>query len=148
MKFWDSSAIVPLLAEEPTTSWITDLYREDPLMIVWWGAEIECVSALARLERQHAILPDSFTDALKRLRLLKVAWQEVQPVEAIRETAIRLLRVHSLRAADALQLAAAVLASEYRPSSVDFVCLDERLALAAQREGFGLAATGGSPKSM
>lgn len=138
MKFWDSSAIVPLVVEEPVTSAVVGLYRDDPLMLVWWGAETECVSALARLERQRAISPDSLTQALERLRALKSTWQEIQPVELLKETAIRLLRVHNLRAGDSLQLAAAILASEHRPSSIGFVCLDERLTLAAQREGFNV----------
>jgi hypothetical protein len=57
-------------------------------------------------------------------------------VDAVLEMARRLLRVHPLRAADSLQLAAAVLASEGRPSTLEFVCLDDRLGIAAQREGF------------
>ena len=142
MKYWDSSAIVPLLAEEPVTASVVGFYREDPLLFTWWGTEVECVSALARLERQGAISPISLTDALKRLRALESAWQEVQPVEALKETALRLLRVHNLRAADSLQLAAAVLASERRPSSLPFVCLDERLAAAAEREGFTVLVPG------
>lgn len=138
MKFWDSSALVPLVVEEPVTSAVVGLYRDDPLMLVWWGAETECVSALARLERQRAIAPDSLMQALERLRALKSTWQEIQPVELLKETAIRLLRMHNLRAGDALQLAAAIVASEHRPSSVGFVCLDERLTIAAQREGFNV----------
>lgn len=138
MKFWDSSAIVPLVVEEPVTSAVVGLYRDDPLMLVWWGAETECVSALARLERRRALSPDSLTQALERLRALKSTWQEIQPVEVLKETAIRLLRVHNLRAGDSLQLAAAILASEHRPSSIGFVCLDERLTIAAQREGFNV----------
>jgi uncharacterized protein len=138
VKFWDSSAIVPLLAEEPTTSVVTAIYRDDPVLLVWWGSELECVSALARLERQRAISPVSLTEALQRLRALKSTWQEVQPIELLKETAIRLLRMHNLRAGDSLQLAGAILASEHRPSTLGFVCLDERLTIAAQREGFNV----------
>lgn len=139
MKFWDSSAIVPLLIEEAATSAMMDLYREDPLLIVWWGTELECVSALARLERQQGLSPATLTEALQRLQELKSTWQEIQPIDLVRETAIRLLRVHNLRAADSLQLAGAILASEHRPAFLDFVCLDERLLIAAQREGFTIA---------
>lgn len=121
---------------------VVGLYREDPLMFAWWGTEVECVSALARLERQGAIPPVSLAEALKRLQALKSSWQEVQPVEAIKEAATRLLRVHDLRAADSLQLAAAILASEHRPSSLNFVSLDERLTAAAQREGFNVIVPG------
>lgn len=142
MKFWDSSAIVPLLVEDPATSSVLAVYKEDPLVFVWWGTEVECVSALARLERQGSMSPISVTAALQRLRALESRWQEVQPVEDLKETAKRLLRVHNLRAADSLQLAAAIVASEHRPSSVDFVCLDERLTATAQREGFNVVMPG------
>lgn len=138
MRFWDSSAIVPLLAEEASTSSVLGLYRDDPLLFAWWGTDVECVSAMARLERQGAMSSSGIADALARLRALKSSWQEVQPGEAVRETAIRLLRVHDLRAADSLQLAAAIIASEHRPPSLGFVCLDERLINAARREGFAV----------
>lgn len=105
-------------------------------MCVWWGTEIECVSAVARLEREDALADKAMIAALERLDLLVEAWNEVQPVAAVRGTARRLLRVHQLRAADALQLAAAVVAAEGVPASLDLVTLDERLAAAARREGF------------
>jgi hypothetical protein len=109
---------------------------EDPAMFVWWGSEVECVSALARLEREDALAETAMIAALQRLGSLAEAWNEVQPVAAVRVTARRLLRVHPLRAANALQLAAAVVAAEGIPASLDLVTLDERLAAAARREGF------------
>ena len=105
-------------------------------MCVWWGTEIECVSAVARLEREGALADAAMIAALGRLDSLAEAWNEVQPVAAVRRTARRLLRVHPLRAADALQLAAAVVAAEGVPASLDLVTLDEPLAAAARREGF------------
>lgn len=71
-----------------------------------------------------------------RLDRFAATWQEVQPTEPLRDNARRLLRVHDLRAADALQLAAGVAAAEGRPATLAFVCLDDRLAGAAEREGF------------
>ncbi|MGH8521845.1 MAG: type II toxin-antitoxin system VapC family toxin [Gammaproteobacteria bacterium] len=138
MKFWDSSAMVPLLVQEPMTPSLLRLLREDSVMHVWWGSEVECVSALARLEREAALASESMTQAMMRLRALRASWQEIQPAEMLKEIAFRLLRVHKLRAADSLQLAAALVACESRPSSLEFVCLDERLSLAAQREGFNV----------
>ena len=136
MKHWDSSALVPLLLEEPATASITALFRSDPVQIVWWGSPVECTSALARLEREGSLSPATVTEALARLKELSIAWHEVQPGEDVRETANRFLRVHPLRAADALQLASAFVAAEGRPASLEFVTLDERLGLAASREGF------------
>lgn len=138
MRFWDSSAILPLLVREPSTDAMFGLVDADPVMAVWWGSAIECVSALARLERDGQLSPEGIRRAMKRMDTLKDSWHEVAPAEALRDMAIRLLRVHPLRAADAMQLAAAVMICEQRPSTVDFVCLDQRLAAAASREGFNL----------
>ena len=97
---------------------------------------MECVSALARLEREGSLTPASMTRALQRLDGLANAWREVQPVTAVRQMAIRLLRVHPLQTADALQLGAAIVAAEDHPATMPIVTLDERLAQAAEREGF------------
>ena len=108
-------------------------------MLVWWGSEVECVSALARREREGAIAARAVETALRRLRQFAEGWHEIDPNDAIRETAERFLRVHPLRAADALQLAAAFAAAERRPSSLEIVTLDDRLADVARREGFMVA---------
>lgn len=105
-------------------------------MLVWWGTEVECVSALARLERQGDLTDMATVAAIERLDTLAAGWHEVQPVDNVRRAAKRLLRVHGLRAPDALQLAAAIIGSEGNPSSLKIVSLDERLSVAAQREGF------------
>jgi len=136
VKFWDSSALVPLLVEEETTAALRDLYLGEQGAIAWWGAPVECASAVARVEREGRLSPEEATEALGRLDALASHWNRIEPVDAVLETARRLLRVHPIRAADSLQLAAAYLASEGRPSTLEIVCLDERLATAAQREGF------------
>jgi predicted nucleic acid-binding protein len=136
VKFWDASAIVPLLVAEAATRRLQALAAEDPEMLVWWGSEIECVSALARLERDAALNAQAMTLSLQRLRQLAAAWHEIDPSDAIREAATRFLRVHPLRAADALQLAAAFLAAERRPASLTILTLDDRLGAAARKEGF------------
>ena len=135
MKFWDSSAVVPLLADEEATAALLARLREDPQLAVWWRTPVECASALARLEREGAPA-DRVTEAFKRLDDLARAWTEVEPHDEIRDIARRLLRVHPLRAADALQLAAAYVAAERRPATLEFVTLDDRLRLAAMKEGF------------
>lgn len=140
MKFWDSSAIIPLTVTEASTDAVRAIAEGDPVMCVWWATEVECVSALARLEREKALTEAAATVALERLDLLAESWNEVQPVAAVRGAARRLLRVHTLRAADALQLGAAVVAAEGQPASLEIVTLDERLAAAARREGFAAGA--------
>jgi len=99
---------------------------------------VECASALARLERGALLDVKGAASAFDRLKQLANGWHEIEPSETVRENALRFLRVHPLRAADALQLAAAFLAAERRPSTLEVVTLDERLADAARKEGFEL----------
>jgi hypothetical protein len=142
MKFWDSSAVVPLLVDESSSAAVMREFERDPEVVAWWATEAECVSALARLEREGSLTASSMGQGLRRLDGLARAWREVQPVTAVRTTAIRLLRVHPLRTADALQLGAAIVASEDHPATLHLVTLDERLAQAAEREGFAVVNPG------
>ncbi len=145
MRFWDSSAVVPLLVAESSSAAMLREYEIDPEVVAWWATEAECVSALARLEREDSLTPQAMSEGLRRLDGLVRAWREVQPVTAVRTTAIRLLRVHPLRTADALQLGAAIVAAEDHPATLPLVTLDERLALAAEREGFAIVCTDQAP---
>jgi len=136
MRYWDTSALLPLLVQEKSTEDVTEWLRKDSSIITWWASEVECWSALARLEReapeQKAVLKNAFS----RLKIWRTSWHIVQPTGLVKESASRLLRVHSLRTADALQLAAASIASQNKPDSFQFVSLDHRLSIAAEREGF------------
>jgi len=136
VKFWDTSALFPLFVHQPSTQAVGTEFAADPDVVVWWATGVECMSALARLEREHVLVGEDMTIAIGRLDRLGASWREIQPADTMRRTASRLLRTHSLRAADAFQLAAARAASEERPDTLPFVTLEERLALAAQREGF------------
>lgn len=138
MRFWDASAIVPLLMAEPATRSLQTLATEDSAIVVWWATEVECASAIARLERDGALDQPAALEAFDRLKQLAAGWHEVDPSDGVREAAVRFLRVHPLRGADALQLAAAFAAAEGRPSSLEVITLDGRLAAAARKEGFAL----------
>jgi len=116
MRFWDSSAIVPLIVDEPGSPAVLVEYRRDPEQAVWWATDVECVSALARLEREGSLDAAAVHEALERLAWLAGAWLEMQPVERSRRIAARLLRVHPLRAADAFQLSAALILAEDEPA--------------------------------
>lgn len=135
MKYWDASAILPLLLDEATTPGVQAVYEEDSDLTVWCLTLVEAASALARRSRQ-SFEADALEIARVELERLAESWTEVGSVEPVRSRALRLLNTHPLRAADALQLGAALVASEERPESFSFVCLDDRLGDAARREGF------------
>ena len=136
MRFWDSSALVPLVVEEPSSGALEALVGTDPEIAAWWATAVECASAIGRRARMLAADEGRSTRAYQQLAELAGGWTEVPPTERLRDVAIRLVRVHDLRAGDALQLAAALIAAENRPDTLELVTLDERLADAARREGF------------
>ncbi len=138
MKFWDASAIIPLLADEPAREQLLALLEADHEMLAWWGTPVEITSALARREREQLLTANEVEAALESARALAESWHEIVPSATVRRTAERLLRVHALRAADSLQLAAALIAANHDPATLEIVCLDARLATAARREGFNV----------
>lgn len=138
MRFWDSSAVVPLLALEEQSLWAQRLLRDDPVGIVWALAPVEVRSALVRRHREGSLSESALATARNRARHFFTAVAQVVALEQVVERGLRVLDLHSLRAADALQLAAALVASHERPQDLPFVTLDERLGEAAEREGFPL----------
>jgi predicted nucleic acid-binding protein len=135
VKFWDSSAILPLLIDERTSARVATVYEDDERQIVWCLTEVEAISALARRERQGGDASD-VERARITLRILSERWEEVTSLQSVRSRAIRLLGTHGLRAADALQLAAALVFCDEQTESLPFVCLDDRLSEAARKERF------------
>ena len=138
MRYWDSSALVVLLVAEAESARRFELLQEDPSVVTWWGSQIECASALNRLYRDRALDARQLDQSLGQLRLLAATWLEIRPMQRVRNRAIRLLRVHRLRGADAVQLAAALTASREDPPTLDMVCSDSRLSEAARQEGFAV----------
>ena len=136
MRFWDSSALLPLLIEEATGDQVRGWLGDDHGILAWWATRVEISSAIARREREGLLSVVEANAATAALQQLAGAWEEVAPSEIVRSTAQRLLRNHPLRAADSLQLAAAWIASGQEPASLEIVCLEERLNAAARREGF------------
>lgn len=137
MRFWDASALVPLLLREPRTDHVATLLESDPEIATWWGSPVECASAAARLRRAGALDFAGETRVLSGIDLLRSSCHEIQAGEELQRIALRVLRVHALRAADALQLAAAIAWAGSPPfEGAELVTLDERLAEAAVLEGF------------
>ncbi len=136
MIFWDTSAVIPLIIDEPNTEPLRAVWERDSGMVVWWGTSVECASALARVGRDGIISDRQVDVARGLLRTLASSWTEVLPTDGVREHAGRLLLRHALRAADALQIGAAMIWADDRPRGHRFCTLDARLAEAARLEGF------------
>jgi uncharacterized protein len=138
VRFWDTSAIMSLIAREPLSGDVLKLLREDGGIVVWWTTRVECVSAISRRAREGLLGPEGETLARVLLGDLSGGWTEVQPSARLRALAEQVLAAHPLRAADALQLASARIWCGDEPRGRPFVCLDERLRTAASRAGFAV----------
>jgi predicted nucleic acid-binding protein len=136
MRFWDSSAIVPLIVAQASSPRVEAWMGCDTKIAMWTLTPVEVTSALQRLFREGALGEDVIDEAERRVVELVRACHIVVDVENVKAQARRLLRLHPLRAADALQLAAAVEWSGGRPAGRMLHTLDGRLASAARREGF------------
>lgn len=136
MRFWDSSAVVPLLVDQEPSSRVAGWVAEDDRMVVWTLTPVEVVSALRRLVRERILAEEVTRLAEVRMDELVRACHVIIDVDPVKSLATRLLRLHPLRALDALQLGAALHWAEGHPQGRTLHTLDSRLALAAQREGF------------
>ncbi len=137
--FWDSSALVPILVPEARSSGLTSLLVGDKEPAMWWATPLEVQSALYRRHRGSPLPSPAMRQATERLRAFVEHADSVAPTDELRHRAGRLVAVHPLRAADALQLAAALVWCEDQPQTETFVSLDERLRAAAMKEGFTVA---------
>jgi len=134
MRFWDASALVPLVVDQPESTRVKVLLQKDRVLVVWWGSVVECWSTFARLRRDGVFSVDDEDAARGLLHTLQESWIEILPSEDVRAHAGRLLRLHAVRSADALQLAAALVWAGDPPSG-EFVAFDQRLQEAARMEG-------------
>jgi hypothetical protein len=135
VRYWDTSALLPLLVEERRSDELRRLHDQDPAVVTWGWTRVEVAGAIERLSREGKLSRSRRRESIDRFMALAASWDEVVDLLAVRARATALLARHPLRAADAAQLGAALLVADGDPSTLSFVCLDERLAEAADREG-------------
>ena len=136
MRFWDASALVPLFIKEASTPEVESWRAADPGITTWMMTRVEVVSAIARRKREWPELMALWNRAIRDVHEVTLRWTEIWDAAATRHHAERIIMKHPLRAADALQLGAALVAADGDPQSLELVTLDRRLAAAARQEGF------------
>jgi predicted nucleic acid-binding protein len=139
--FWDCSALIPLCVQERTSNKVKTLAKQFA-PVVWWGTTVEIHSAIARLHRSGELNGAGRQAALSRLSVLSRGWREVLPSDKLRLQAGVLLDTYSLRSADSLQLASAMIWCQQRPARQRFVSSDLNLCQAAAQAGFVIVSPG------
>jgi predicted nucleic acid-binding protein len=135
LAFWDASALVPLCVGQATTPRAIALYKSYEA-VIWWATPVEIASALARLVRMQQLDSGDWTKARRLAAALADAWFVIQPSDALRTKATQLVDRYDLRAADALQLAAALEWCQDVPQGRVFLTADQKLRDAAVLTGF------------
>jgi len=135
LAFWDASALVPLCVHQSITPRAIALYKSYEV-VVWWATPVEIASALARLVRMRRLDSTQWTKARRLANELADVWYVIQPSDALRAKATQLVDRYDLRAADSLQLAAALEWCEDAPQGQAFLTADHRLREAAMLSGF------------
>jgi len=133
--FWDASALIPLCVRQSLTPRATALYK-DYEVVVWWATPVEIAGAFARLLRMRQISGSESAVAAQIARTLADSWSVIQPSDSLLARAIQLVGRYDLRAADALQLAAALEWCENLPQSRALLTADQKLRAAALAAGF------------
>ena len=135
MRYWDASALVPLVVAETESDRVRGWLAEDGHIVTWAWTRTEIVSAIERRTREGLLSRTHRREVLGRFDDLAGQWDEVTDMLAVRSRANSLLARHPLRAPDAGQLGAALLVHEQSAEPLTFVCLDRRLSSAAELEG-------------
>jgi len=136
VRFWDASALVPTFVEESSTTKVQSWQAADPWITTWIMTRVEVISAIARKKREQPEKAAFWNRAILGVNEMSLRWNEIWDADATRRYAERIVIDYPLRAADALQLGAALVAADGEPQSLEVVTLDRRLAEAARREGF------------
>ena len=136
MRYWDASALVPLIVAEADSDLVRGWLSDDDHIVTWVWTRTEITGAIERRTREGSISRPRRREVLDRLGALADRWDEVTEVLAVRVRADALLARHPLRAADAGQLGAALLVQEQLAGPLPFACRDRRLLSAADLEGF------------
>jgi len=97
-------------------------------------SEAEIVSALARRSREGSVDPRVLERTVRAVRSDFLSFLVVEVTSAVVDRSVGLLLRYPLRAADSLQLAAALELRELTGEEIHFVAFDDRLNEAARSE--------------
>lgn len=138
--YFDTSAFVPLLIDEPATPACVEIWRTADVMFATRLLHVEVSAALARAERVERIGSDAAAAARRQLDIL---WSDLSIVELddrLMREGSEVAQKHSLRGYDAVHCAAASLVA-----GPQLIAASGDAALLSAWRSLGLATFDASP---
>ena len=135
MRFWDTSALIPLMLEEAESDRMRALLAEDGAIAIATITPLEIASVLWRRRHAGQLGVEEHHQADAMFAELSARWNQVTSMTLILRKALDVVTRHPLRTLDAIQLAAAIVLCD-EPACLTLVTLDRDLAAAARAEGF------------
>jgi uncharacterized protein len=136
--FFDASAVVPLCLAQTSSPMARRHYRTFSRQVVAPTTLIEVASAVYRAVRLGLLAPTGVKRAMERLGQLDKRWTEIELTVGSRNLGVEMIAHYDLRAADAIQLASALIWCKEQPRNRPFVCFDHSLSAAASAAGFDI----------
>jgi uncharacterized protein len=137
--YFDTSAIVPLMIDEPASTMCERLWDESDRIVSVRLLYPEARAALARARRMQRITSAELTAAVDELDVIATQVDHIEVADELAHTAGELAQTHGLRGYDAVHLAAATAVAQG-----DFVLVtgDSALSTAARSLGISVALIG------
>jgi len=136
--YFDTSAVVPLITNEPASATCERLWNEAARVVSVRIMYAEARAALTMAQRHGRLTPRELTPAVELLDRLLDQLDTVEITETLVFNAGAMAQEHSLRGYDAAHLAAALTVAD---EDTVFVTGDQQLAAAATRLGLAVAGT-------
>lgn len=136
--YFDTSALVPLFINEPSTDRCTRLWNEASRIVSVRLLYPEARASLARAERMGRVTRAQLAEAIVDLDALIAEIDHIEVTADLAQSAGELAHTHGLRGYDAVHLAAA---STVADTDLIVVTGDADLAAAAMALGFAVALT-------
>lgn len=140
--FFDSSSLVKRFAKETGTSWIFSLVRPSAQNRLYLAriTGVEVIAAITKRTRTGTLETNAASKAIKRFeREFQNRFVLIDISSQIIKTAMNLVKNHTLRGYDAVQLASALHTNRERIAlggmALTFISADKHLNSAAENEG-------------
>jgi uncharacterized protein len=134
--YLDTSAFVPLLINEPTTSYFYDVWERADRVLATRLTYIEASSAIARAYQSGRLDDEGYMDAVAKRDVAWRAFEIIELDELLMRRSAELAREFGLRGYDAVHCAAGELADED-----EFIAASNDAALLVAWRSLGLTTT-------